>query len=136
MNDKVLPYTRKPSIIPDSLWIRKCDEIDEAADLLDAEGFAKVAATKLQVNIDGDPLAYFDPPSKRQIAEGICPLYEGHINTGGCDSVMVCGGCGKQLHLYVETKLCEQGRKIYCPIWRAKNNDTRKEDENESCKKM
>lgn len=101
-----------------SPWDLECDELDEAAELLDAEGFMQVATAKLQINVDGYPLAYFHPPSKRQIAEGICPLYEGHINTGGADSVMICNGCGKQLHLYVETKLCEQGRKIYCPIWR------------------
>jgi len=103
-----------------SPWDLECDELDEAAELLDAEGFMQVATAKLQINVDGYPLAYFHPPSKRQIVEGICPLYEGHINTGGADSVMICKGCGKQLHLYVETKLCEQGRKIYCPIWRGR----------------
>lgn len=124
VSDKTIaPYPRKPDMHPGSPWSLRCDEIDEAAELLDAEGFVQVVAAKLQINVDGYPLAFFHPPSKRQIAEDICPLYEGHINTGGCDSVMVCGGCGKQLHLYVETKLCEQGRKIYCPIWRAQQKN-------------
>lgn len=124
MSDKVVPpYPRNKNMYNGSPWNLECDEIDEAADLLDAAGFAQVVAAKLQINVEGYPLAFFYPPSKRQIAEGICPLYEGHTNTGGCDSVMVCGGCGKQLHLYVETKLCEQGRKIYCPIWRAQQKN-------------
>lgn len=123
MNEKVVPpYPRNKIMYNGSPWDLECDEIDEAAELLDAEGFVQVVAAKLQINVEGYPLAFFHPPSKRQIEEGICPLYEGHINTGGCDSVMVCGGCGKQLHLYVETKLCEQGRKIYCPIWRARGD--------------
>lgn len=117
--NKIPPYPRKPDMHPGSPWSLRCDEIDEAAELLDAEGFVQVAAAKLQINVDGYPLAITYPPTKRQIAEGICPLYDGHTNTGGADSVMLCKGCGKQLHLYVETKLCEQGRKIYCPIWRA-----------------
>lgn len=124
MGEKVIqPYPRKPDMHPGSPWSLRCDEIDEAAELLDAEGFAQVAAARLQVNLDGHPCAFFVSPNKRQLSEGICPLYEGHINTGGADSVMLCKGCGKQLHLYVETKLCEQGRKIYCPIWRAQQQN-------------
>lgn len=116
--NKIPPYPRNRVMYNGSPWDLECDELDEAAELLDAEGFAQVATARLQVNLDGHPCAFFVSPTKRQISEGICPLYEGHINTGGADSVMLCGGCGKQLHLYVETKLCEQGRKIYCPIWR------------------
>ncbi len=107
---------RESSLSPYSL---RCAEIDEVALLLrDPEAFASAAAEPALSPRDGG--VYLERPSKKFIERGGCPFYQGCLN-GGSGANVLCAGTPRQLHGYVKVKLCEEGRKAYCPIWRAKN---------------
>lgn len=109
------PYEGKPGFSPFEL---RCMEIDEAALLIrDPDDFAAAAAeAKMSKREAGVCL---EPPSKKFREHGGCPFYQGKYRCGDSTSIL-CEAVSPQLHGYVEIKFCEEGRKIYCPIWRAK----------------
>lgn len=100
----------------------RCNEIDDLTLLVrDAGAFAQAAAAERQLS--GDRRAcYFRKPSKRQISEDLCPFFAGSWSDGAVTNV-VCSLAPVQLHGYCEIKLCESGRKVYCPIWRRHGGD-------------
>lgn len=109
------PYKSKPGFSPYAL---RCAEIDEAALLIrDPDAFAAAAAEREMSTRDFG--VYWSPPSKRFRERGGCPFYRGEYLSGGGSNVL-CDGVSPQLHSYVGVKFCEEGRKAYCPIWRAK----------------
>lgn len=111
------PYPEgKPDFSPYGL---RCAEIDEAALLLqDPDAFAETATEP-----DLSPMASDvsrDKPPKKFYERGGCPFYRGEL-LGGSRSTVLCDAVRPQLHGYVGLKFCEEGRKAYCPIWRARN---------------
>lgn len=118
MADKQLPapypYWNSTSDCPYSM---RCREIDVAVEnAKNADDFIQNALAEEQLS-DEHKLAFFHKPKKSQIAEDICPAYVGHWN-GGSVSSIVCSFAPSQLHDYCELKLCEKGRRAYCPIWK------------------
>lgn len=112
------PYERKlDDFSPYSL---RCAEIDQAALLVkDKNAFAALAAEQ---EVSPQEFGVFlERPSKRFLAEGGCPYYRGSLNYGSGANVL-CEAVQEQLYGYIETKFCEGGRKIYCPIWQAECN--------------
>lgn len=112
------PYERKlDDFSPYSL---RCAEIDQAALLVkDKNAFAALAAEQ---EVSPQEFGVFlERPSKRFLAGGGCPCYQGSLNYGSGANVL-CEAVQEQLHGYIETKFCEDGRKIYCPIWQAECN--------------
>ena len=113
-----LPYENKTTSF--SPYGLRCAEIDSAVQLIkDPEAFAALAA---EPEVSPQEFGIFlERPSKRFLSEGGCPCYRGKLNFGYGANVL-CGSVQKQLHGYIETKFCESGRKIYCPIWKAECN--------------
>jgi len=105
-----------PSLSPYGL---RCAEIDEAALLIrDPDAFAEAAAEPdLSSHDTGVSLSR---PSKKFLEGGGCPFYMGELLSGSRSTVL-CDAVRPQLHSYVEVKFCKEGRKAYCPIWRAKD---------------
>lgn len=92
-------------------------EIDMAAELLcDAAAFAE--AVSVPAVSEQDAFTSLERPAKRFRGAGGCPCYMGRLNYGSGSNV-ICSAVKQQLHGYVAVKLCEGGRKAYCPIWRA-----------------
>lgn len=109
------PYESKPGFSPFDL---SCMEIDEAALLIrDPDAFAAVAAEPEMAKWDAGTCLEW--PSAEFLAGGGCPFYRGRYLKEGRTNVL-CDVVGPQLHGYVEIKFCEEGRKAYCPIWRAR----------------
>lgn len=107
---------------------RRCAEIDEAAVLIsDPAAFAQVAKEDIVL----DPDAAFNSPThafverpdgwtmRRFTEEDGCPAFKHSLNAGSVSTV-VCTLTDEQLHIYCKLKFCEKGRRVYCPIWRAK----------------
>lgn len=126
MNDRNLPppYPRQPSTRPSPFTIR-CDEIDDAAEVIhDPDAFAE-AAKGDRVLCEGDPSCYCfleqpDGPYLRHFTEEDgCPAFKGVLNAGSTANVL-CALTDVQLHDYCQLKFCEKGRRVYCPIWQAK----------------
>ncbi len=111
------PYPEgAPDLSPYGL---RCAEIDEAALLLrDPEAFAEAASEPDLSPMDSDVSR--SKPSKKFYERGGCPFYQGEL-LGGNRSTVLCDAVRPQLHGYVGLKFCEEGRKAYCPIWRARN---------------
>lgn len=108
-------------------YTMRCNEIDAAALLItDPDAFALEAEEGRQLSTD-DPAVFLERPSKAFVAGGGCPAYGGLLNSG-CPATVICRLVDPQLHSYVEVKFCEKGRNVYCPIWRAKWKDMKKED--------
>lgn len=110
------PYKSNPGLSP---FVLRCMEIDETALLIrDPDAFAEAAAAEAKLSMweDGSSL---ERPSKKFREHGGCPFYQGKYRRGGSTNIL-CDVVDPQLHGYVEIKFCEEGRKIYCPIWRAK----------------
>lgn len=120
MRDVPAPYPRaEHRIVPLSPWNLECDSIDKAAELCDVNGFIETATSAVQLE---EGLGVFlEPPSKRFRETGGCPYYKGELN-GGSPCTVLCAAVPQQLHSYVGTKFCEDGRKIYCPIYRAQTD--------------
>ena len=109
------PYEGKSGFSPFAL---RCAEIDEAALLIrDPDAFAEAAAAPEMVK--AGVRTFHEKPSKKLKEQGGCPFYRGRLNYG-YGSMVLCDVVRPQLHGYVEVKLCEAGRKVYCPIWRAR----------------
>lgn len=112
----------------------RCSEIDDAAVLIrDPESFALVAKGD-RVLSEGDPGHTFlekpDGPYIRHFSEeGGCPAFRGILNAGSTANV-VCGLTDVQLHSYCSVKFCEKGRKVYCPIWKARGGQMAGSEEN------
>ena len=104
----------------------RCSEIDDAAVLIrNPESFA-LAAKGDRVLSEGDPHPTYlekpDGPYLRHFTEeGGCPAFRGILNAGSTANV-VCGLADVQLHSYCSLKFCEKGRKVYCPIWKARGS--------------
>lgn len=112
------PYESK--LVKFSPYCLRCDEIDRAALLIkDKNTFAALAAEP-EVSL-WDPGVFLERPSKKFFAEGGCPCYQGELNYGSGSNVL-CKAVNEQLHGYLNLKFCVGGRKIYCPIWKAENN--------------
>lgn len=110
------PYKSNPGLSP---FVLRCMEIDEAALLIrDPDAFAEAAAAETRL-LKWEAGSSLEPPSKKFREHGGCPFYQGKYRRGGSTNVL-CDVAGPQLHGYVEIKFCEEGRKVYCPIWRAK----------------
>lgn len=110
------PHESKPGFSPFEL---RCMEIDEAALLIrDPDAFAAAAAAEPEM-AKWDTGACLEWPSAEFWEEGGCPFYRGKYREEGRTNVL-CDVVAPQLHGYVEIKFCEEGRKAYCPIWRAK----------------
>ena len=113
---KPAPYPRSNNrICPLSPWSLECDRIDEAAELCDINGYIAAATSTTQLE-EGFGV-FLEPPSRQFREHGGCPYYQGMLNSGSPCTVL-CAAVSQQLHSYVETKFCEGGRKIYCPIYR------------------
>ena len=111
------PYESKAASL--SPFCRRCNEIDSAALLIkDPEAFAALAAEPEASTQDFG--TFLERPNKKFLATGGCPYYRGKLNYGNGTNIL-CDAVRQQLHDYVSIKFCEDGRKIYCPIWRAKN---------------
>ena len=109
------PYESKPGFSP---YVLRCMEIDEAALLIrDPDAFAEAAAASETVKAEA--YTFHERPSRKFTEQGGCPFYRGRLNYG-YGSMVLCDAVRPQLHGYVEVKLCETGRKVYCPIWRAR----------------
>lgn len=110
------PYEGEPSF---SLYGLRCMEIDAAALLIrDPDAFAEAASEpELSHRMAGVSL---ERPSGRFVKQGGCPFYVGKLLSGAGANVL-CDAAAPQLHGYVEVKFCGEGRKAYCPIWRAKS---------------
>lgn len=110
------PYPEgKPNFSPYGL---RCAEIDEAALLLrDPDAFAEAAAEP-ELSPMGSDISR-DKPPKKFYERGGCPFYLGEL-LAGSRSTVLCHAVRPQLHGYVGLKFCEEGRKVYCPIWRVK----------------
>lgn len=114
------PYWKSKDTSPFSL---RCREIDIAAEnITSADEFIQNALADEQLSKDYGGFAFFKKPNKSQINDGICPAYVGHWN-GGLVSSVVCSLAPQQLHVYCELKLCEKGRRVYCPIWKERGNE-------------
>ena len=129
MDEKTLPppYPRMAHSKPSPFTLR-CDEIDDAAELIhDPDAFAE-AAKGDRVLSEGDTSCYCflekpDGPYIRHFTEEDgCPAFRGLLNAGSTANVL-CALTDVQLHDYCQLKFCEKGRRVYCPIWRAKGND-------------
>ena len=108
------PYEANPADFSPYSW--RCAEIDSAALLVkDPEAFAALAAEPEISHRDHG--VYLERPSKKFLAEGGCPCYQGQLNYGSGANIL-CKAASQQLHDYVGVKFCEGGQKIYCPIWR------------------
>lgn len=110
------PYEGEPSFSPYGL---RCAEIDDAAQLLRGPEAFAAAASEPEIS-RRDAGVCLERPSRSFVERGGCPFYLGKL-LSGCGSNILCGAAGPQLHGYVEVKFCEEGRKAYCPIWRAKS---------------
>lgn len=112
------PYESKSTSL--SPYCLRCAEIDSAAQLIkDPEAFAALAAEpEVSYREFGN---FLERPSNKFFTEGGCPCYQGKLNFGYGANVL-CKLVQVQLHGYLETKFCEGGRKIYCPIWRAEHS--------------
>lgn len=109
------PYESKPGFSP---YVLRCMEIDEAALLIrDPDAFAATAAEPEMAKWNAD--TFLEWPSTEFFDKGGCPFYRGKYRKEGRTNVL-CDVVGPQLHGYVGIKFCEEGRKAYCPIWRAK----------------
>lgn len=106
----------------------RCSEIDEMALLIsDPEVFAEAAKgdrvldpNDVHTSEDHGFLEKPDGPFIRHFTEeGGCPAFRGILNAGSTATVL-CELTSVQLHDYCQVKFCEKGRKIYCPIWRAR----------------
>ena len=97
----------------------RCMEIDDASLIASSpQAFAHSALADEQLS--EEMLAVFkDKPTRRFLEEGGCEFFKAHYN-GGSRSSVECALSDVQLHNYVEVKFCEKGRKIYCPLYRAK----------------
>ena len=123
------PYPRIPSIKA-CPFLQRCDEIDEAALLItDPEAFAQAAKGDRVLDPDADfrseAHAFLEKPDgpfvRHFTEEGGCPAFKGLLNAGSCCNV-VCALTTVQLHDYCQMKFCEKGRKVYCPIWKARGD--------------
>lgn len=110
------PYEGKPSFSPYGL---RCAEIDDAAQLLRRPDAFAAAASEPDIS-RRDAGVFLERPSRKFLERGGCPFYLGALLSGHISNILY-GAVGPQLHGYVEVKFCEEGRKAYCPIWRAKN---------------
>lgn len=112
------PYESK--LADFSPYSRRCAEIDTAALLIKSkDAFAAIAA---EPEVSSRDLGvYWERPSKKFLAEGGCPCYQGELNYGSGANVL-CDAVQEQLHGYVGLKFCEGGRKVYCPIWKEKSS--------------
>lgn len=120
VQDAPVPPPYESKLVNFSPYGLRCAEIDSAAQLIkDPEAFAALAAEP-EVS-PRDPGVCLERPSKKFLAEGGCPHCQGTLNFGSGANVL-CEAVREQLHGYVELKFCEDGRKIYCPIWRAEHN--------------
>lgn len=109
------PYKSKPGFSP---YERRCMEIDAAAMLIrDPDAFAEAAAEEKMSNWEAGTCLEW--PSAEFLDGGGCPFYRGKYLKKGRANVL-CDVVSPQLHGYVGIKFCEEGRKVYCPIWRAK----------------
>ena len=129
MDEKKLPppYPRMAHSKPSPFTLR-CDEIDDAAELIhDPDAFAE-AAKGDRVLSEGDTSCYCflekpDGPYIRHFTEEAgCPAFKGVLNAGSTSNVL-CGLTDVQLHIYCSLKFCEKGRRVYCPIWQAKGKE-------------
>lgn len=108
------PYRSEPGSSP---YVLRCMEIDEAALLIqDPDAFAEAAADPEIVKMNA---AFHERPTRKFAERGGCPFYQGRMNCGSGSGVL-CEAVRPCLHGYVEIKFCGDGRKVYCPIWRAK----------------
>lgn len=112
------PYESKMTNL--SPYSRRCAEIDSAALLISSKNDFTTLASEPEVS-SRDPGVFLERPSKKFLAKGGCPCYEGELNFGSGSNIL-CAAVREQLHGYVGVKFCEGGRKIYCPIWKAENN--------------
>lgn len=126
-NDLPAPYPRIPGNNM-SPFSRRCDEIDAAALLIrDPDAFAETAKDEEPVYLDAHYLsrqhAFLEKPDgpylRHFTEEGGCPAFRGLLNAGSHANVW-CSLTDVQLHGYCELKFCVKGRRVYCPIWRAK----------------
>lgn len=106
----------------------RCNEIDEAATLIsDPNMFAQAAKGDRVLDsgagFTSEAHAFHEKPDGPYIRhfteEGGCPAFRGLLNAGSTANVL-CALVDVQLHDYCQLKFCEKGRKVYCPIWRAK----------------
>lgn len=109
---------------------RRCSEIDEAALLIsDPAAFANVAKGDRVLDPDAaynsESHAFLEKPDgpfiRHFTEEGGCPAFRGILNAGSTATVL-CNLTSVQLHDYCHLKFCEKGRKVYCPIWRARGD--------------
>lgn len=111
------PYEGKQTDF--SPYSLRCAEIDQAALLVkDPNAFAALAAEP-EVS-SRDLYVTLERPSKKFLAEGGCPCYQGKLNCGSGANIL-CEAVREQLHSYIGLKFCEGGRKAYCPIWQAES---------------
>lgn len=110
------PYEGKPFFSPYGL---RCAEIDDAALLLRNPDAFAAAASEPDIS-KWDAGVCLERPSKKFLDRGGCPFYLGKLLFGSGSNIL-CDAVVPQLHGYVGIKFCEEGRKAYCPIWRAKN---------------
>lgn len=134
------PYPRIRGGKPCPFSLR-CDEIDAAALLIrDPDAFAEAArgdrVLSPAADFRSEEHGFFMRPNGPFIArftqEGGCPAFKGSLN-GGSVSTVLCALTDVQLHIYCEEKFCKKGRKVYCPIWKAKGalfakNETETDD--------
>ena len=111
------PYEGEPSLSPYGL---RCGaEIDSAVLLLqNPDAFAPVAAEPDLYRRDS--AVTWERPTVTFFEKGGCPFCQGKLLFGS-NSAVLCEAVRPQLHRYVGIKFCEEGRKIYCPIWKAKD---------------
>lgn len=99
----------------------RCMKIDDAALIThDPDVFARMAIADEQLSEDM-PAVFKDKPGRRFLEAGGCEFFRAHYN-GGSRSSLVCALVDVQLHNYVEVKFCEAGRKVYCPIYKARTD--------------
>lgn len=106
----------------------RCSEIDEMALLIsDPVAFAEAARGDRVLDPDAaynsEAHAFLEKPDgpfiRKFTEEGGCPAFRGILNAGSTANVL-CDLTPVQLHDYCHLKFCEKGRKVYCPIWRAR----------------
>ena len=133
MSEKNLPppYPRQPTEGKASPFSLRCDEIDAAALLIrDPDTFAEAAKSDRVLSTEADfhspEHAFFEKPDgpfiRHFAEEDGCPAFRGLLNAGSTASVL-CALTEVQLHDYCQLKFCEKGRRVYCPIWRAKGKE-------------
>ena len=115
-----LPPPYESKLLNFSPYGLRCTEIDQAAPLVKNKNDFAALAAEPEVSPRA-PGVFLERPSKKFLAEGGCPCYQGELNYGSGSNIL-CAAVREQLHSYMAVKFCEGGRKVYCPIWKAECN--------------